>query len=238
MLPRTSAGGNMFPASGMLAGMVLLTLGTASTAGVFYAAHDDESAYERLLVGTPSTSNTAPFLRPAGVTHTDAGPAVENGAPAEAFIGFRARDAIFELRRLTGLTWEEMADLLGVSRRSLHLWANGHPINALNEKRVRDLVNVLRMLDRGTARENRELLISSLPDGGVFFDLLRNQRFEEALVRAGRGSGRPMPLGRVEDDTHSKAGRMSVADMLGTNAERVHTDDAVALPRRRRSQQT
>ena len=35
---------------------------------------------------------------------------------------------IFELRRLTGFTWDELALLLSVTRRSLHLWANGGPI--------------------------------------------------------------------------------------------------------------
>ena len=66
------------------------------------------------------------FLPPAG-------PAVRQHRMAleatTTVLSFRARDGIFELRRLTGFTWDELALLLSVTRRSLHLWANGGPIN-------------------------------------------------------------------------------------------------------------
>ena len=76
-----------------------------------------------------------------------------------------------------------------MTRRSLHLWANGGPINTPNEKRVRDLLVTMRKLDRGTARENRSLLIAPQPGGGAFSDLLRSKKFEEALALAGQGPG-------------------------------------------------
>ena len=88
------------------------------------------------------------FLPPAG-------PAVRQHRMAleatTTVLSFRARDGIFELRRLTGFTWDELALLLSVTRRSLHLWANGGPINTPNEKRVRDLLVTMRKLDRGNA---------------------------------------------------------------------------------------
>ena len=145
--------------------------------------------------------------------------------------GFRARDGIFELRRLTGFTWDDLAGLLSVTRRSLHLWANGGPINTPNEKRVTDLLVTMRKLDRGTARENRSLLIAPQPGGGAFSDLLRSKKFEEALALAGQGPGR---AGSMEMSAKKKraAAKLSVADMLGSSADRIHLDNGGSLPPR------
>ena len=46
------------------------------------------------------------------------------------------RQAISELRRISGLTWEQLGELFEVSRRSVHFWASGKPLNAANEQRL------------------------------------------------------------------------------------------------------
>jgi hypothetical protein len=191
--------------------------------------------YGPILPDEQNTSNTARGPRREPYEHTDAGLAVFKPSVSSivgARPGFRARDAIFELRRLSGLTWEELATLLSVTRRSLHLWANGASINARNEKQVRDLVMAMRELDRGTARENRGLLLAPLPDGELTVgDLLRGQHFTEVLDLVGRGRGRAVPP--AVRDSASKPEKLSVADMLGTSAARIHTnEEAALLPRR------
>jgi hypothetical protein len=182
-----------------------------------------------------NTSNTATGFHREPCSYTDVGLAPFNpnavpGVPGTA-PSFRARDAIFELRRLTGLTWEELAGLLSVARRSLHLWANGGPINSPNERRVRDLLMAIRELDRGTARENRGLLLAPLQDGGAVGELLKARRFEDALALVGRGRGRISGL--VRREAVPRAEKLSVADMLGTRSDRLHTDEGVALSPRR-----
>lgn len=232
MLSRmTNTGVQAFAPPGPLEGMALLTVNTESRS---YAAFDDTPAYHWLIVlAARSTSNT-PVTRVVELPHTDAGLAVPDAIMRiEALRGFRARDAIFELRRLTGLTWDELANLLSVTRRSLHLWANGHPINALNETRVRDMVSTMRTIDRGTARENRALLMSPRLEGGVFSDLLREGHFDAAHAQAGRGNGRPAPTWEA-GNTPPRAVRLSVEDVFGTRSDRVHIDDGVALLGRRR----
>lgn len=186
-----------------------------------------------------NTSNTAPEMPPATLLHTDAGPVTTKQRPAEVGRvaeprGDRPRDAIIELRRLTGLPWETLADLLSATRRSLHLWVNGRPMNTPNERRVRNLLGAMRAIDRGTARENRSLLLTRQPDGTTLEDLLREQRFEEILKLAGRGHGRPAPAKTLGADVPARGYGPSLADMLGTSAERVHRDSEVALPPRRR----
>ena len=169
------------------------------------------------------------------LVHTNAGPAVpqrRKASEAPAIVPcFRAREAIFELRRLTGFTWDDLAGLLSVTRRSLHLWANGGPINTPNEKRVRDLLVTMRKLDRGTARENRSLLIAPQPGVGAFGDLLRSQRFEKALALAGQGRGRAVSMEMFAKKKRA-ATKPSIADMLGSPADRIHSDKGGSLPPR------
>ena len=183
------------------------------------------------------TSNTAPEACPEPYEHTGVGPVRFKRVLAEAIAAapasFKARDGIFELRRLTGLTWEELAALLSVTRRSLHLWANGGAINAPNERHVRDLLAAMRELDRGTARENRALLLAPLRDGdSTVGDLLRGRHFADALKLVGRGRGRAAPA-PVTGEALWKPEKLSVADMLGTSGDRIHTDEGRALPPRR-----
>lgn len=187
----------------------------------------------RLIIDALSTSITLDS-RVADHFHTDAGPLLLPSVRPEALRGFHGHEAIFELRRLTGLTWEELAEMMSVSRRSLHLWANGQRIYASNEKRLRDLISAMRSLDRGTARENRALLVSRRPEGGVFSDLLRDKRFDEALALAGSGQGRPKP--DVGAPAVARSSQVSIADSFNTRSDRVHIDSGVAVPRRQRRQ--
>jgi|SRR5271165_5824447 len=233
MLSRMNARGDVVPVSGLLAGLVLSTANTASWS---YPAFDETPAYHRLIADAPNTSNTMSAMRVADQLHTDVGPVALIFTRTEAPRGFHAREAVFELRRLTGLTWEDLAELMSVTRRSLHLWSHGQPINTPNEKRLRTLVSAMRTLDRGTARENRALLMSPQPEGGVFSDLLREGRIDEAHARAGRGNGRFMPA-KEAGEIRRQASKLSVADIFSTRADQVHTDDGIALPRRRRPRQ-
>jgi transcriptional regulator with XRE-family HTH domain len=214
-------------------GMFLTTSNTASTD--YHALGGKKLRYEQIFGLEQATSNTAHDVQRLTPVHTDAGPAILTRAAqshASLPVVVRVRDAIYELRRLSGLTWEDLADLLSVTRRSLHLWANGGPINTPNERHVRDLLMALRVLDRGTARENRSLILMPGSAGGTFADLLRARRFEEAIELAGRGRGRPLSQVADAGANLSRPPKLSVADMLGTSAERVHTDEGRVLPSR------
>lgn len=182
-----------------------------------------------------NTSNTAPGPHCEPCAYTDIGFAAFNldvlMEKAAAPRSFHARDAIFELRRLTGLTWGDLAAMLSATRQSLHLWANGAPINGVNEKNVHSLLMAMRELDRGTARENHGLLLAPLQGGGTVGELLRARRFEDAVALAGRGRGRP--IGAIMPEAAPRAEKISVADMLGTRSDRLHTDEGAALRPRR-----
>ena len=96
-------------------------------------------------IGTSTThpipNGIAPYSRSSGGQTTAGAPVPLVAAPAGAVIG--------ELRRLSGLTWDQLARLLGVSRRSVHFWASGKPMAQSNEEHLRRLLAVVRKVDRG-----------------------------------------------------------------------------------------
>jgi transcriptional regulator with XRE-family HTH domain len=126
--------------------------------------------WEHVLVPLPQTS--------AGRTQ------VEDEQHAQS-----TSSAIMELRRLSGLTWEQLASLFNVARRSLHFWASGKPVNAPNEERLRRVLAVVRKADRGFAAKNRAMLLEDR-DGVVPFDLLARGEYETFIELVGTGPGR------------------------------------------------
>ena len=134
------------------------------------------------------------------------------------------RQAVSELRRISGLTWEQLGQLFEVSRRSVHFWASGRPLNAENEWRLMSVLDVVSHADRGNARSTRRALLN--PEGGLSpFDLLIAQRFDEARIALGRGSGRLAPV-RTELSAAAKAARRPLppGSLLGAKHDPVHLE--------------
>ena len=99
------------------------------------------------------------------------------------------RRAVSELRRLSGLTWDQLGQLFNVTRRSVHFWASGKPLNATNEQRLLQVLAVVRWADRGDARSNRSALLE-VRDGDSPFALLKVGELEAAKAQLGPGPGR------------------------------------------------
>lgn len=93
--------------------------------------------------------------------------------------------SLMELRQLSGLTWEQLAQLFGVSRRSLHFWASGKPQNRTNQEKLHAMLAVIRRADRGQASANRAILLKVHEDGTRPFDLLAAGRYDEAAALMG-----------------------------------------------------
>tara|TARA_R110002073_G_C9492325_1_gene580916 strand:+ start:1385 stop:2098 length:714 start_codon:yes stop_codon:yes gene_type:complete len=132
------------------------------------------------------------------------------------------RQAVGELRRFSGLTWEQLGQLFEVSRRSVHFWASGKPLNATNERRLLQVLDVVRDAYRGDSRTTRAALFETI-DGTTAFDLLVAQRFGEAAARLGPGTG-PVPDKQPELSAAAKAARKPLApgDMVDALQDRIH----------------
>ena len=98
--------------------------------------------------------------------------------------------SVAELRRLSGLTWDQLAGLMDVSRRSLHHWVSGKPASAEHQTRLQRLLGTLRRLDRGDSTQNRTLLLTPDHTGRLLLDLLKSEKYEAAVALAGQQAAR------------------------------------------------
>ena len=132
------------------------------------------------------------------------------------------RKAISELRRISGLTWEHLAALFGVSRRSVHFWASGKPLNAANHERLMHVLDVVRHADRGTARGTRAALLEAR-EGTTAFEMLTDQRFEEARAALGRGRTRLVPtLTPLSEAAQTARKPLPPEELYEAKSDRVH----------------
>lgn len=123
------------------------------------------------------------------------------GDPAQAMSQPTDAQPLMELRRLSGLSWEQIAGMLGVDRRSVHNWAAGKPIALKNQQRIGELLSFLHFMDRGTAHENATLLLAPTSAGPTLLQLLTEEEYRLAQHLVGKGPGRTVPAGRVAGET-------------------------------------
>jgi len=95
--------------------------------------------------------------------------------------------ALWEIRRLSGLGWDELSELFGVSRPTFDRWVNRMPLSAQDELVVRKMLGAIRHLDEGRQHATRERLLAT-DKGASPFELLARRQFEDvAALPAGAG---------------------------------------------------
>jgi DNA-binding transcriptional regulator YiaG len=160
----------------------------------------------QILAGAGTT--TVEDFRAVAPPQTTSG-ARAAGAPSEA-------RALSELRRLSGLSWEQLARILGVTRRTLHFWASGKAMARSNEEHLQRVLAVVRSIDHGATAANRSVLLESLEDRMNAVDLLAVRDYERAasvtarlsaMARASRAPSAPEALvGALHDRVHQDVG--------------------------------
>ncbi len=150
---------------------------------------------------------------------TTAGTLASVAAPSGATIG--------ELRKLSGLTWDQLARMFNVSRRSLHFWASGKTMTSSNEEHLQRLLGVVRKVDRGSASTNRAMLLGVLGDGNLPFDLLAAGHYERVLSQLGRGEGRSVPP-KLSENARAVRSPQSPEELVGALQDRIHRDGGIA----------
>ena len=134
------------------------------------------------------------------------------------------RKAISELRRISGLTWHRLGQLLGVSRRSVHYWASGKPLNADNQERLMRVLDIVRAADRGSARSTRAALLD-VGEGTTPLDMLAARRFDDARRALGQGRGRPVPaLAGLSPEARAARKPLPPEELYDAKSERVHRE--------------
>lgn len=137
----------------------------------------------------------------------------------------RAEMALAELHHLSGLTWDQLARLFGVSRRSLHFWASGKPMTPANEEHLHRLLATIRKVDRGSAQANRALLLALGEDGIIPFDLLVQGRYEQVAALVGLGDASPRKsVPPIAEATRIARTPRPPEELVGALQDRVHIE--------------
>ncbi len=137
-----------------------------------------------LLVVSFDPGTTASPQAIPSMDGTSSGPEARTCIPARQ----TTDEALLELRRRSGLTWELLSELFNVSRRSVHHWANGRAPSAQHELEIRWVLDAIRHLDEGNRHATHDRLLTAT-NGLSPFDLLVCRRYTDVLrLSAGAGA--------------------------------------------------
>jgi hypothetical protein len=129
-----------------------------------------------------ATTALAGWRKYAGITKVE--------LPQQEVVETEAQRLGHHLRRISGLTNEEIAPLLGISRRSFQTWLAGGAISARKETRLRGVVETIERLAAGDAAKTRSRLLTREKFSVRPYDLLAEGRFEAAIdLATGRRRG-------------------------------------------------
>lgn len=73
--------------------------------------------------------------------------------------------SVSHLHDHSGLTWDQLGKLFGVSRRAVHMWASGKRMNARNTELLGELLRLVNSAPGVTAEERRAWLFAPRADG-------------------------------------------------------------------------
>ena len=92
--------------------------------------------------------------------------------------------AVRRLKDGSGLSWQQLAEVFGVSRRALHFWAHGGNMTAANVRRLETLTADLDALGQGETRSIRATLLAPRSGQPSIYDVWRSAvKPERVIVR-------------------------------------------------------
>jgi transcriptional regulator with XRE-family HTH domain len=185
---------------------------------------------EPMLVGVMlvGLGTSAAHAVPAAIISRSPRPVQQTTAGASIILVDPARGALAELRRLSGLTWEQFAGLFNVSRRSLHFWASGKAMTPANEEHLQRLLLVVRKIDRGSASANRAELLAVRDDGTILFDLLANRQYDRVFSTPGLGEAKRVVAPKLSDEAMAARVPRPPEELVDALQDRVHRETGIA----------
>jgi DNA-binding transcriptional regulator YiaG len=111
-----------------------------------------------------------------------AGLAVPEATVVSSLAELTTAQQIQRAHGVSGLTWEQLARLFGVSRRSLHAWASGTRLSGANAERLAELSALLQGRASYRPDENRAWLLTASAGQVSRFDDLRRSRTRAPIL--------------------------------------------------------
>jgi hypothetical protein len=133
---------------------------------------------------------------------------------------------VLEVRFLTGLTWDELGELFGVSRRAVHHWANGEGMRTGNILFVQKMLRLVRILRRESSDETRLALLAPTSLGRPI-DLLKASRWGDAHIAM-----RLIPSISTPPSPHPDPTQLHPTRYLGALTDRTVPPSGRAVPGR------
>jgi DNA-binding transcriptional regulator YiaG len=127
---------------------------------------------------------------------------------------------IREFHRRSGLSWENIARTFRVDRRTVHLWASGRPMRAIQAEKLGRIMSVLPKLDRGSPSATRDFLLMTSIEGKLLVEYIEEGRFTEIAAatlvpaRANRWTQTRRPP-RLPVDTAKARRDLPLPELLG-----------------------
>ncbi|MFN8069901.1 MAG: hypothetical protein U0R77_14320 [Mycolicibacterium insubricum] len=151
----------------------LLMSGLIMTGGLFGTTIGSETPFESMIVGGRTIrGELAPLLSDTSLART--------APPTEAAAPRSDRDEIAWIKEHSGLTWDQLGKVFGVSRRAVHMWANGGRLNETNARRLREFASIIQHLEVETPAATPEMIRARLnqveTDGYSILGRLRQER--------------------------------------------------------------
>ena len=110
---------------------------------------------------------------------------------AESVNNADASENLFEIRRLTGYSWGQLASLLNVKQHTLSRWIKGAKIKNQNREHIAETLKVLRYADRGSAESNAGELSKQNELQKSPMELIRSKDYDKAKLLLSYGKSRP-----------------------------------------------
>lgn len=208
---------------------------TADWGGGAAASHEFTDALGATLSRTPSLAPRRLDERPAADAEGRASATAQSGdeatGPAAGNLDFAAADELIDaIQDALSLSVTQIADILGVSRATVHAWIRGDvltPRSAKVAQRLRDLQRVGKLWRERSAIELGRLVTVPLGDDQAsLFDLLRASTWkEERIDHAIAALARQLEMRRTE--------RRDARTARGEPPARSVTPETVELERQR-----
>lgn len=126
---------------------------------------------------------------------------VEDSLPALA-------SSVRSLRQRSGLTWEELAGIFGVTRRTLYNWSVGGQVSAVHARDLARVIALVHGVDTGNPKTTRSHLLAPRENGSTLFEQLVVRRGDIPTALSGPYF-RPEQLLDARHDTPDPTGTLT-----------------------------
>jgi DNA-binding transcriptional regulator YiaG len=168
-VPGTVSAGAAGDAGGSTSNMLLPKLGHAVLPA--FIAIGALSGGTCVPVRLPPSPISMPLIRVSAAIASESESESDNLADSSSLLPELAK-SVRALHERSGLTWDELAYIFGVSRRTLHNWSTGGQVSASHAQAIASVMGVIHEVDAGDPKLTRSKLLAPTAEGETAYTRL------------------------------------------------------------------